>query len=543
MYFKNYYVIMYQPLPVLTFALNYHYSQLSPLPLHLINVLFHLANILLVYRFVMAITENRIASLIIALLFGIHPMNVEAVTWISARSSSMYTCFYLLALNCYLNYLKKNFPWKYLIFLGLFFVLSLFSKAQAVTLPLVMLLLDYYYERNLFSLKTILEKIPFFTLSIVFGLITLHDPGTMHNLSTGVTYSYSAIDIPFIVCHSILFYLVKFLFPVNLCAIYLFPVKINGFLPWTYYASALLLIAIIVLLIKARKKRKIIFAVGLFFITIAINIQIIPSRLFEVTDRYGYFPYIGLFLLLYFLFQELTKKNVVNYSKQKNIIIPFAVVLMVFFAYSVRARNEVWKNDETLMTDIIQKNPPTEYIRRAYGNRGMYYKSQARFAEAIDDFTQAAKLKPDDPISYFNRGLTYFTMNNSNDALKDFDRVVELNPQQPIVYTYRLQARLVLQDTTGALADGAKAIQLDSANAENYNNLATIFFARKQYDLCQQYLTRAIHFKPNFSLAYKNRGLLQLQLGKKPEGCSDLQYAYNLGDADAGNLMGQYCKH
>ncbi|MBL0074037.1 MAG: hypothetical protein IPP34_20450 [Bacteroidetes bacterium] len=94
-YFTSYYVIMYQPLPVLTFAINYHFSGLDTFPMHLLNLLFHLGNVVLVFAFVQKLTSNKIMALLIALAFGIHPMNVEAVSWISARSSGMYTFFFL----------------------------------------------------------------------------------------------------------------------------------------------------------------------------------------------------------------------------------------------------------------------------------------------------------------------------------------------------------------------------------------------------------------------------------------------------------------
>lgn len=106
LYFSHYYLIMYQPIPVLSFSINYYFSQVKTVPLHVFNLIFHLMNVLLVYLFIAKLSQKRIIALIVAMLFAIHPMNVEAVTWISARSSSMYTFFYILALIFYLNYIK-----------------------------------------------------------------------------------------------------------------------------------------------------------------------------------------------------------------------------------------------------------------------------------------------------------------------------------------------------------------------------------------------------------------------------------------------------
>jgi hypothetical protein len=134
---------------------------------------------------------------IVAILFAIHPMSVEAVSWISARSSSMYVFFYVLALISYVQYHKNNFSFKYLGLTALFFILSLFTKAQAVTLPVLLFAIDYYYARKI-SMKMAMEKIPFFILSVIFGLITLHDPATKHNITNGMMVSYNTIDMLFI---------------------------------------------------------------------------------------------------------------------------------------------------------------------------------------------------------------------------------------------------------------------------------------------------------------------------------------------------------
>ncbi len=146
--FTSYYLIMYQPLPVLTFAINFYFTGLDPFPLHLLNICFHIANIALVYYFIKQLSEKTTTATIVAVLFAIHPMSVEAVSWISARSSSMYTFFYVLALISYVQYHKSNFAVKHLLLSALFFILSLFTKAQAVTLPVLLLAIDYYYARK-----------------------------------------------------------------------------------------------------------------------------------------------------------------------------------------------------------------------------------------------------------------------------------------------------------------------------------------------------------------------------------------------------------
>lgn len=540
MFFTNYYLIMYQPLPVLTLAVNYHFSELHSFPMHVFNLVFHLMNIVLVFQFIKLLTKNMTTASIIALLFAIHPMNVEAVSWISARSSSMYTCFYLLALIAYLKYLGEQMA-KFIVIAAVFFIISLFSKAQAVTLPVVLLLLDYYYDRKIFSLKVIAEKIPFFVLSIVFGLVTLMDKDTMANITTGMVSTYNPLDIFFIVCHSIVFYVTKFFLPFNLCAIYVYPPKDGVMLPFTYYLSAVIFVFLFYLLFRFRKNKDVVLGAGLFLITIAINIQLIPSRLFEVTDRYAYFPYLGLSLLLMYYVNHLKENNRVKYSNYKPYFMVALVIYGLVFSIGVYSRNTIWKNDDTLISDIIKKNPSSEYLARAYGNRGYYYKRNNRIPEAISDFSEAIKLKPNDSRNYFNRALTYMMTNDNASATADFDKAIELDPKQAVLYSDRAQTRLLIKDTTGGIEDAEKCLKLDSANADAYNTLATVEYARVHYDKCEQYLSLGLKFNPKFAIGFKNRGLLYQKQNKMDKACADFETASNLGNQDGTSLHQQYC--
>src|SRR5579862_3164285 len=297
LYFSHYYLIMYQPIPVLSFAINYYFSQVETFPLHMVNLIFHLLNVVLVYLFIQKLAHKQLIALLVAMLFAIHPMNVEAVTWMSSRSSGLYTFFYLLALLFYLKYIEFAQK-KYLVFVGVAFLLSLLCKAQAVTLPLILLVIDFYHSRINKTLLPgiLLEKMPFFILSFIFGIIAIMDKNTLENITNGMLVSYTYPEIICLVCYSFVFYLYKLFVPINLCAIHVYPPLVNGYLPLIYYVSPFILLTGIASLWPIARNRKYVqFGLLLFLISIVINIQIIPSRLFIVSERYGYFPYLGLF--------------------------------------------------------------------------------------------------------------------------------------------------------------------------------------------------------------------------------------------------------
>jgi Flp pilus assembly protein TadD len=540
--FTSYYLIMYQPLPVLSFAINYFFTGLDTFPLHVVNLSMHIANIFLVYRFIKLMSDKTTTATIVAVLFAIHPMSVEAVSWISARSSSMYTFFYLLALISYVQYHKNNFSVKYLGLTALFFILSLFTKAQAVTLPVLLLAIDYYYARKI-SMKMAMEKIPFFALSIIFGIITLNDPATQHNITNGMMVSYNTIDMLFMVCYSFMFYFYKLILPINLCAVYVYPPKINGMLPWEYYASPVFLLLVAFALYRFRKNRVVIFGAALFFITISINIQIIPSRLFIVTERYTYFPYIGLFFITGYYYNAIKEGIIKAGNNALNIFSGVLIVLGLFFAYTITERNQVWENDLVFMTDILEKNPRVPYISRAYGNRANYYLNNNMPNEAIADFKEALAVKHDDAQTYYNIGLSYTKLNDFKSALTYMDSALKLKPDGALILSNLAFIKFTLQDPEGALAASNACIKLDSTTIpEVYNTRAAIYFNRHDLVQAERDLDKALAIRPEFTDALTNRGLLYLNTNRRAQACEDWNKATYLGNSKAQGLMSTNCK-
>ena len=160
----------YVPIPLLSFAIEYHFFGLAPPPYHISNLLLHLGCTILVFYFFRLLKLNNLYAALGALVFGIHPMHVESVAWITERKDLLYGLFYLCSMIFYLLYIQKqNRRWRLISLSILFFILSLFSKIQAVVLPVSLLLIDYYLKRH-FTFKVVLEKIPFFILSLLFGI-------------------------------------------------------------------------------------------------------------------------------------------------------------------------------------------------------------------------------------------------------------------------------------------------------------------------------------------------------------------------------------
>jgi hypothetical protein len=215
----------YQPVVNISYLLEHHFFDLNASFYHATNILLHLLNCIFVFWLILLLDGNVLVSLMAALLFGLHPLRVESVVWISERKDVLYSFFFLWALVDYCRYIKGN-SIKYYFSSLFLFLLSLGSKSMAVTLPLVFFAVDYLLERR-FNKKVILEKVPFFVLAFLFGLITIFTQGKALGLGHGKPFIISSrIAAPF---YGIVMYFYKTVFPVNLSLIYPYPPQNAGF--------------------------------------------------------------------------------------------------------------------------------------------------------------------------------------------------------------------------------------------------------------------------------------------------------------------------
>jgi hypothetical protein len=199
------------------------------------------------------------------LLFGIHPLHVESVAWASELKDLLYTFFFLASYIFYLKYIKSNRN-KFLFYALLLFLFSLFSKAMAASLPLLLLLTDYIKGRKI-NMKILLEKLPFFILAIIFGLVAIYAQKSSHAIQDISTFTFPQRII--FASHSFISYLIKLLAPVHLSAYYPYPVKSGDHLPSQYYIYLLLFLSFIAFVIYSiRFSKKILFGIGFFAITI-----------------------------------------------------------------------------------------------------------------------------------------------------------------------------------------------------------------------------------------------------------------------------------
>ncbi|MEI7725580.1 MAG: tetratricopeptide repeat protein [Bacteroidota bacterium] len=442
LFFTTIYANNYQPVLMFFYALEYKIGAGKASIFHLSNIILHLSNTILVFVLIGKISpKSDLAALITAAFFAVHPMHVESVAWIAERKDVLYSFFFLLSLITYTTYIKLQ-KLKYLGYTSVFFMLSCFSKSAAVILPLIMLLFDYYQNRK-YNWKMIAEKIPFFLISLIFGLVAVQSQkGAIQDRAPIM----SVIEHISIVSFSFTSYLYKALIPVNLSAVYAYPVETGSNLPLVYYLSVLPALLVLFFAWHSRRWGKdIAFGFLFFIITIVLVLQFVPVGGATMADRYTYIPYIGLFFIMGKLFERfsLHADSKIIFNKYAS---AFLVAGFITFSTIVYARVQVWKNDDTLFSDVISKYPNCGI---AYRMRGLYFQHYHSAAginreedlkKAASDFETSLKLikvTRDNTGVCFNIGVIKDNLGDVPGAIQWYDKSIATDPSYCKAYLNR----------------------------------------------------------------------------------------------------------
>jgi len=423
----------------------------------------------------------------------------------------------------YLKYLKSGLNTKFFIFCLAFFILSLLSKPAAVTLPVLLLAIDFYKKRKP-GTKMFLEKTPFFALSVLFGiLVIMAQQSIMRDVSI---YSFSFMDKIFLFTYTIAFYVVKLIVPFHLSAWHYYPDVNGGTLPWQFYAS-LPVVALLVWLTVRRTSflREKIFGVCFFLIVISVMLQIIGVGVAITAERYTYLSYIGLF---YIAGQWITSIQKPAFRKPVLIICTMAVLV---FSYLSWDRIRVWKDGNSLFTDVIKKYPDSFH---AYCIRGKFkYEYTKDYQGALQDFNKSLQLYPTYYECLISRGtLLINEIKDYATALHDWNLAIQLNPEVAKSYNYRGIAYANLNDLGSALKDFNTTLQMDTVNAEAYNNRGMVFDKMNDTAAALKDFNKATLINPGMNNAYYNKGMLKARIGNLAGALEDITKAISLNDDD-----------
>ncbi len=517
----HYFVGNYIPLTMITYALEYHIAGLQPQFYHTLNIFIHLLNVVLVFWFIWLLSgEKPLVAALVSLFFGIHPMHVESVAWIAELKDMLYSFFFIAGLIAYFKYIerkdgnlnpipeinlkpKEHSPINKRGFLLLlpfiFFVLSSLSKPAAVTFPVVLLLLDFYTRRK-FDKWVLTEKIPFFIVSFIIGIIAVKSQQADRLLHDYYPFSQRL----FFASHSFLDYLVKLLLPLNLSIFYPYPPLADGHLPLIYYLTPAVVILLFYGIYRTLKYGRLpAFGFLFFCVNIILVLQLLSIGDAIKADRYTYISYIGLFFIMAMGIDRLYRSRKQQLNAWKPVAAAVIIILAITCSYLTYARCEVWENDDTIATDLLNKYPDDRLV---LNNKGFLLFMQGKYKESIPFFTKAVQLKPDYVMAYMNMVNSYLALNDYDAAVKTTDLALEHAPKDYNVLNTKGLLLFKRQKYQEAMIFYNAAIEVKKDNITGYMYMARCYNILHDYDNWIKTLDIALEYAPDNYILLNNKG-------------------------------------
>jgi len=535
----------WHPLTWISHMLDYQLFGLNAGMHHMSNVFLHAISAMLLFLALRWMTGSLWKSAFVASLFAFHPINVDSVAWIAERKNLLSTVFWMLTMIFYFFYTKKPHISVYLLIIAAFSLGSL-AKPMLMTLPFVLLLLDYWplgritipqwnedkaewYQFYYVAYKLVLEKIPLMVLSFVFFYVTM--------LSLKMSHTIKASDLTPMdlkiknAIVSYLIYMGKMVWPKDLSIFYPFPDAIPM---WEVMGSIIVLLMITVIAqIKYRKYPY--FIVGwLWFIgTLVPVLGIIQAGLWPaIGERWAYVPYIGLFIIVAWGVPDLLTRV----NRKKDIIVAAAAVVLVIFAVRTWFQIGYWKDDFSLFSHCVTLNPDN-YV--AHVNLAAAYAKQGESEDAIHHFQEALRIHANDVVALDGLGRLYNKLGQQDKAIHYYSDEVRYNPGDTNA-NFELGTVYAAQgDLERAIKQFSYVITIDPAYAEAYYNLGVISAKRGDMNKALEYFTSALNLNPNDAVSHCSLGVILMNQGRVYEAVSHFKEALRIApdSSEARNYL------
>ena len=525
--FTNVSAGFWMPVTWLSFLCDYELYGLNPAGYHLTNILLHMGNSLLLYRVLRLMTGTVWRSALVACLFALHPLRVESVVWISERKDVLSTFFWMCTLLAYYYYVARKGAMRYMAAMCTF-ILGLMAKPMIVTLPFVLLLLDYWPLGRYHSLTQrkhkakniffglVTEKIPFFIVSAIFSALTY----TVHTMA-GLVISFGALTLDLRLANALLSYLVyikKMLWPFDLGIFYPHPgaIELKEIIPTALVLGLFTFIAI-------RFFRKCPYwVVGWFWFlgTLLPAIGIVQMGFQASADRYSYIPLIGLFILIAWSVPIISARP--PWKRPLIVVLGLGVII----GLSIRTWDQTlhWRSTLSLFTHTLSV---TEDNWLMHHNLGILLSEKRRPLEAASHFTQALEIKP-----YYENGMHAVSLAMSPVRNDSFIHHAPFAPKPAtgsIQDDYRVSQQYLLAGKFDqAIRLLRKALLSDPVSPATHNNLGVAHLRKGHIPEAMAHFTFALKYRLEFPEAHYNLGKAYDTLGYNSQALLHYEKAFLL---------------
>ena len=537
--FTAFHVSNWHPLTWISHMLDCQLFGLKPGLHHLVNLFFHMANTLLLFLILHRMTKAIWQSAFVAAVFAIHPLHVESVAWVTERKDVLSTLFWMLTIGAYVFYVERRELKRYLFTL-LFFALGLLAKPMLVTLPFVLILLDYWPLRRLTigksavndnpqsekSLNThrkkkergrdtkkaehinktekqnrqrpaighiILEKVPFFVLALASSIVTY-----MAQQKAGAVGSLQRFPLSARIANAIVSYcgyIGKMIWPENLAVLYPHP----GMLPTWEVVAAVFFLGITTFLIIRNVKRYPYLTTGwLWYLgTLVPVIGLVQVGVQAMADRYTYIPIIGVSIMVAWGVPELLRK----WRHRNAALAAVAVITLSIFSYVTWKQVGYWQNSVTLFKHTLEKTTNNPIMQNNLGNT---LEDEGRLDEAIAHYTESLRIDPNLADSYNNIGLALTKQGRADEAIPNFLKAIRISANHAVAH-YNLGTVLASRGKLDeAIYHFRESIRISPDYAKAYNNLGNVLLMQGKIDEAIGSFREALRINPDYVMAQEN---------------------------------------
>ncbi len=499
----------YRPLWMVSFALNHSMGGLNVFGYHVVNFFLHIFCCILVYfitlyifRFADPPTEAnsfryQLVALFAALVFGLHPVQTESVTYITGRSSSMVALFFLASFLSYMQY-SLNKSIRYLILSSLAYACALMVKETAITLLAIVVLFNFMFLHGRTLKNRFLSLLPYFLLTVLYLITRIYLFGSLQYSAQPVR---SLHDNLLSQTRAWIHYLGTLILPLNLNVDYDFPVS-HSIMEGQVILSIFLLAALSLLIWKLSKSNRLVGFFALWFAITLLPTNSVVAIEDLVCDRWLYLSSVGYAVLLALAAEWVFQKRIKTVGRPGKIIFFFFCSLVIeLYGVSTLLRNFDWTNQRTLWEDAVAKSPGKA---RPYVGLGLALLLENRLEEAAQKFQQAIAFDPRAGQAYLNLGYVYSLQGNLDKAIGLYQEAIPLNPKLlPEVYNNLGIAYLKLRRMEKSEEYLRKAIEIRPHNAAPHYNLALYFEERGDINRAISYQEKAQKLDPDYSLPYE----------------------------------------
>ena len=494
----------------------------------LTNVFIHICNALLLFYLLRRMTGARWPSVLVALLFALHPLNVEAVAWVTERKSVLSTFFWMLSLLVYHIYTTRPGPGRYLLVLSSF-SLGLMAKPMLVTLPLVFLLLDYWPLGRLRPEKTggqrlvsrilhlTVEKIPFLLLSAVSIFVSAL---SLHRHDNFISLTAVPLDVRIgNALVSYVGYIKKMILPYNLSVYYPYP----RMLPlWQVAGAVLILAGVTVAVIRHYRLKPYLLVGWLWYLgTLVPVLGLVQAGLWPaMADRFVYVPMIGLWIMIAWGAYEFAEHK--RY-KTSGVAVAAAVIVSLMAATGLQVGH--WKNSTVLFEQALRADTNNAL---AHNNLGVALRKQGRIGDAIAHYDTALRLKPDYPAAHHNLGLALMRVGQIDEAVAHFRQALNLKPDFGIAHKSLQTALAARRAMTEKIAEIQAALERTPENHELHYQLGNLYDRTGDRAKAIDHYHTAVKIRPDFSQALNNLAIGYAVNGDYDKALSALQRMVSL---------------